>query len=158
MPRALLVALVALVTLAAGCGGDDALSQQDYQEELGQAATDLSQASQKLGTELTQAMVGDGSFEEAADEMTAIRDELNETADDLEGVDPPDDVADAHDRLVDSLRAYSDDLEEIQGKLEDGTEAEITKSFAGLQNLDSVRELQRAGAELEELGYTFETM
>ena len=118
MPRALLVALVVLVALVAGCGGGggDALSQEEYQEELGQASTDLSQASRKLGTELNQAMAGDGSFEEVADQMAAIRDQLDQTADDLDGVEPPDNVADAHERLVESLRSYSDDLEEFKGR------------------------------------------
>lgn len=157
MTRGLLVALVALVALAAGCGGDS-LSQEEYQQELNQAATDLTEASGTLGAALSQAMIGEGSFDEAADEMAAIRDELESTADDLDGVDPPEEAADAHERLVDSLRAYSDDLEEIEGQLEDGTEAEITRSFSRLQNLDSVKELQRAGSELEELGYSFETM
>lgn len=159
MTRALLVALVALVALSAGCGGGgDSLSQEEYQQELNQAATDLTEASGTLGAALSQAMIGEGSFDEAADEMAAIRDELESTADDLDGVDAPEEAADAHERLVDSLRAYSDDLEEIEGQLEDGTEAEITRSFSRLQNLDSVKELQRAGSELEELGYSFETM
>jgi chromosome segregation ATPase len=156
--RALLVAVVALASLAAGCGGGDALSKEAYQEELGQAATGLSEASQALGKELSNASIGEGSFEDAADEMAAIRDQLDQTADDLDGIDPPEDAEDAHNRLVDSLHAYSDDLEEIQGKLESGSDAEITESLSGLQNLDSVKELQQAGADLEELGYRFETM
>jgi septal ring factor EnvC (AmiA/AmiB activator) len=156
--RALLVAIVALAGVSAGCGGGDALSKQEYQQELSQAATDLSEASQTLGRELSNAAIGEGSFDEAADEMAAIREQLDQTADDLDGLDPPDDAEDAHNRLVDSLHAYSDDLEEIQGKLESGSDAEITESLRGLQNLDSVKDLQQAGADLEELGYRFETM
>jgi hypothetical protein len=156
--RALLVALVVLTGVSAGCGGGDALSKEEYQQELSQAATDLSEASQALAKELSNASIGEGSFKDAADEMGAIRDQLDQTADDLGGVDPPEDAEDAHNRLVDSLHAYSDDLEEIQGKLESGSDAEITESLSGLQNLDSVKDLQKAGADLEELGYRFETM
>ena len=152
----MLIALVALAVLVAGCGGDQ-LSQEEYEQELSQAAEDLSQASERLGTELSSAMAGDGDFAQAAEELGAVRDQLNETADGLDGVEPPEEAADAHDRLVDALRAYSGELEQFQGALEDGDTAEITESLSGLENLESLQDLQEAGAELEELGYTFET-
>jgi hypothetical protein len=106
---------------------------------------------------LSNIATGEGSFDAAADETAAIRDQLDETADELDGVDPPAEAEDAHNRLVDSLHAYSDDLEEIQGKLERGNEAEIAESLSGLENFDSVRDLQKAGADLEKLGYRFES-
>ncbi|HEX2505559.1 MAG TPA: hypothetical protein VHK22_05065 [Gaiellaceae bacterium] len=66
------------------------------------------------------------------------------------------DATASHARLVESLRAYSFDLEEIQAALEEGDQAAITESLSGLESLDSVRELRAAGDALQELGYTFE--
>ena len=157
MRRPLLAALAGLAVLAGCGGGGDALSKEDYEQELAGAAADLTQASQTLATELSSAMAGDGGFDQAAEDLRAVRDQLDETAGQLDDLDPPEDAVEAHDRLVDALRAYSDDLEDVQGALEEGSEAAIAESLAGLEGLESVDDLRRAGSELEKLGYTFET-
>lgn len=159
MSRVLLViAAVALVSVAPGCGtSGDQLSKDEYQQELDQASKDLTQASEGLGTELSNAIQGDGSYEQAAEEMGAVREQLDETADDLDSVSPPEDTAAAHDRLVDALHGYSDDLGELQDVLANGKDAEIVRKLQSIESLESVRDLQRAGADLRALAYKFAT-
>ena len=114
MRRPLLAALAGLAVLAGCGGGGDALSKEDYEQELDGAAADLTQASQTLATELSSAMAGDGGFDQAAEDLRAVRDQLDETAGQLDDLDPPEDAVEAHDRLVDALRAYSVDLVDVQ--------------------------------------------
>jgi predicted flap endonuclease-1-like 5' DNA nuclease len=153
----LILAVLALIGLPTGCGASgNQLSEDEYQQELDTASSDVRQASEQLGTELSNAIAGGGSFEQAADEMKAVREQLDATASELDSVSPPEESAAAHDRLVDAMRSYSDDLAEIQGTLESGNVSEITQKLGSIESLDS-KDLQRAGAALRELGYTFET-
>jgi hypothetical protein len=152
------VLLAALVAVATGCGtSGNQLSKDDYQQELDQAAADVRQSSEDLGRELTQAISGQGSYDQAAKEMATVRDQLGKSADELDSVSPPEDTAAAHDRLVDAMHAYSDDLGDVQSALESGNGAEITRQLRGVASLESVKDLQRAGSRLRELGYEFET-
>jgi hypothetical protein len=153
---ALVVAL--LLVAGSGCGtSGDQLSKDDYQQELTQASSDLRRASEDLGRELTTAVSGQGSYADAAKEMTAVREQLDQSANELDSVSPPEDTAPAHDRLVDAMHTFSDDLGEVQAALESGNGAEITRQLRGAATLDSVKDLQRAAEDLRKLGYEFET-
>jgi ABC-type transporter Mla subunit MlaD len=145
-----------LAAVATGCGGSQ-LSKDEYGQELEQASSSLTQASQDLGRELTQAVSGQGSYAQAATEMGTVREQLDETANQLDDLSPPEDTAPVHDRLVDALRAYSDDLRDIQSALESGNGAEIARRLRGAASLQSMKDLQKVATDLRELGYSFET-
>ena len=156
--RTLVLLAAVLLGVATGCGsGGDQLSKDEYQQELSQASTNLTQASQDLGRELTQAISGKGSYAQAAKEMGTVQEQLDQTATELDDVSPPEDTAAAHDRLVDAMRAYSKDLGDIQMALESGNGAEITRQLRGAASLESVKDLQQAATDLRKLGYEFET-
>jgi ABC-type transporter Mla subunit MlaD len=153
--RGVLVVAV-LAAVATGCGGSQ-LSKDEYGQELEQASSSLTRASQDLGRELTQAVSGQGSYAQAAREMGTVREQLDETANQLDDLSPPEDTAPVHDRLVDALRAYSDDLGDIQSALESGNGAEIARRLRGAASLQSIKDLQKVATDLRELGYSFET-
>jgi ABC-type transporter Mla subunit MlaD len=152
------VALLAPVGMATGCGtSGDQLSKDDYQQELDQAAADVRRSTEDLGRELTTAISGQGSYADAAKEIPALREQLDQTANELNSMSPPEDAAPAHDRLVDALHAYSDDLAGVQSALESGNSAEIVRQLRGAATLESVKALERAAEDLRELGYDVET-
>lgn len=153
----LVVAALVLVVAATGCGGSDQLSKDDYERELNQASTGLMQAALELGRQLTQAIAGQGSYAQAAKKMETVRERLDETANQLDELSPPEDAASAHDRLVSALRTYSDDLGDIQNALETGNGDAIARRLRGAASLQSIKDLQRAAEDLRELGYSFET-
>lgn len=156
-----LTALVLVAALAAvGCGGDggDALSQEEYQERLDQASTDLQSASNDLGSNLGDVIGGnEDAGSAAADSLGQVTEQLRQTAGELEDVNPPENAEQGNEELVDALRAYADDLDELREPLEGGNLSEIQKRLGELEQLDSVENLQQAAQNLQEAGYSFET-
>ena len=156
---ALLVSVAALALV--GCGGDEggeALSQEQYQEQLDQATTDLEEGSTDLNDELGAILSGDESVGDAAAEAVGTMvEQFRETASELEDVEPPENAQEANDEFVNGLRGYADELEEIQGSLEDGDLSEARSQLGRINELDSVQALQRAAEQLREAGYSVET-
>ena len=80
MPRVfLLCAFLAAMMLTAcgGGGGDgDALSKQEYQDQLNTTRTELSTSFDALGTQLEGALKGAGSLDDAASEVESIQEKL----------------------------------------------------------------------------------
>lgn len=112
MRRAALAALLCLALLA-GCGGDDGSSAGDYRAELNAACERLAEAQARL-PQLSR------------DEGLTI-DQLRERAerdggrfaDEVDALDPPEELQDAHERLV-ALRdqpAPDGDLREVEAWL-----------------------------------------
>lgn len=151
--RTTAILLTAVVALAAGCGGDDRLSKDAYQQELDAAIQKVEQAFQGLGDSLQKVTSGSGSLDQVADEVGNIQSELNSAADDLDGITPPEDVEPSHAKLVDGMRALSDDLEEFKGAIAEGDTGAIDRFAADAQGLDSVKKLEEATKELKEKGY-----
>jgi methyl-accepting chemotaxis protein len=143
----------AAVAVAAGCGGGDRLSKDAYQQELDSAILKIEQAFEGLGDSLQQVGSGSGSLDAVADEIGNIQEELNSAGDDLEGVTPPEDVEATHTKLVDGMRALSDDLEEFKGAVDEGDEGAINEFASDADSLDSVKKLEEASNELKEKGY-----
>lgn len=164
MKRITTIALAALVLVAAlaavGCGGDGggALSQEEYQQRLDQASTDLQEASSDLGSNLGDVIGGnEDAGSAAADSLGQVTEQLRQTAGELEDVDPPENAEQANEELVNALRAYAEDLDELREPLESGNLSDIQKRLGELEQLDSVEDLQQAAQNLQEAGYSFET-
>ncbi len=147
------ILLTAVVALAAGCGGNDRLSKDAYQQELDNAIQKVEQAFRGLGESLQKVSSGSGSLDQVADEVGNIQEELNSAAEDLDGVTPPEDVEASHEKLVDGMRALSNDLEEFKGAIEEGDTGAIDRFAADARELDSVKQLEEATNELKEKGY-----
>jgi hypothetical protein len=149
-----LIGTAAATFLLVACGtSGDPLSRADYQDELDQATGAVEQAFTQLGESLQDVSADKGSLEDAAGEVGNIQDELDSAADELDDVSPPEDVAPAHDKLVDGMRGISDDLEDLKSALEEGDAAALQRIGATFEKLGSAKLLEQATNELEKAGY-----
>jgi len=70
--------------------------------------------------------------DELADRVEAAQDELRAAADDLDGVEPPEDVAKENERLVAGMRAYADQLDAVREAAEDGDAEKLDELSSAL--------------------------
>jgi hypothetical protein len=126
-PLTLLAAgLLAVALLAAGCG--DSGEKNDFVDEVNQLQTDLvDQVSQATtgSTPTTQ--------KEAADYAGKIADIFSRSADEFAAVDPPEDVADLHQQLVEEIRSIAQDTKKAEQTLRTGSPKEAQRALADLQ-------------------------
>ncbi len=104
MARPLAVALAAvLVALPAGCGEDDAEKFRDAYDPVNEKLTNL-------GQEVSDALQAaqNKSDKELADQFGSFSEDLADISDDVDGLDPPDEV----ENDVDKLKGAIDDVEE----------------------------------------------
>lgn len=138
-----LVALAALV--AAGCGSSPkTVSKAEYERELQRIGQDLTDAGSELGRSIDIA-----TFNGNVDKL---RDQLNESADELRGLKPPADVQDANSRLADALDDFADELEPVK----EARRESIVKARAALLRVsksDAVKQARAAVRELKAKGY-----
>jgi cytochrome c556 len=139
-----LLAVAALTLALGGCGGGGRLSKADYQQKLKSAGRELSQASAKLA----QARTGPEFVTGVEEVQQAMRD----VADDLDGVDPPKDVASANDRLVRALRALADRFDQVKEAAKGGAK-KARDAGARLAQSKASEEARQAVLYIERLGY-----
>ena len=146
---ALLVGALAAVAVLAGCGGGsgDRLTKAEYEQEVAVLGESISSSFQGISASTPP--------EELGEKLRGAQGALQELADRLGEISPPEEIEDAHGRLIEGLRSFSDDLVEVGGKLEAaaGDSAAALAALAGLAGLESVRTLQEVAEELEEKGY-----
>jgi hypothetical protein len=135
---------------AAACGGSGPLSKSQYEQRL-----------QKSGRELTAALAQlsrSNSQEEFKTGVDGVEKALNDVADDLDGVTPPEDVQSANDRLVEGFRKLADDFEQVKAAAEKGPDAarqkgrQVTTGAASREADQAIKEIQRRGYDVGELG------
>lgn len=102
-------AALAVAALALGCG-------EDQQEAFAEDFRPLNRQLVSLGEEVGQSIEGaekrtDAQLERQFDDLA---DQLGRLRRELEGLDPPDDLADAQDELVEAMRAAEQALRGIE--------------------------------------------
>ena len=126
--RSLSLILVLTATLAlvvAGCGNEEA---NDYVDEVNAIQTDLQ-------TEAAEISSGAATNPNQIGEIASqLQDAFAAAADDLEAVDPPEDVADLHAQLIDEVSALGD---------------QIGAAGEAIQNANTPQEIQQAATELQ---------
>ncbi len=147
-----LLALASGLTVAA-CGGDEQLSRGEYERELQETAREIETARADVGSELRNVGTGSASLDQEAERADAVRDRLAQEADELAAMEPPDDAEQAHAELVEGLNGLAEDLGGFRTAIESGDVQQIQQLAHGLQELDSVRQIERARRELEAQGY-----
>lgn len=108
---ALVLALVLAAFVAAGCGGDSE-EKNDYVDQV----NELQLAYVDDVTALVSA-APPTTPQESAEVATELADLTEGVADDIEAVDPPEEVADLHDELVATLRDVVDQIRGAQKEL-----------------------------------------
>jgi hypothetical protein len=132
---------VLLVLIVAGCGGgdnDDALTKAEYEQRTSEIYAELA----------TSLQVPLETTEQRQDAAPRVADAMREVADQMDAIEPPEEIAEPHDDYVAALRGCAD-------RFEDGLERDADKDevFADLLNLDCVLDMRDALGEMADRGY-----
>lgn len=153
MTRVLTLSLAALALLAAGCGGDDGSSKEDYEREVQTVGDTLQRTFGELGSSIS----GSGSTEQAATKLEEGAASLDKAAADFRDIDPPTEIEDSHNQIVSGLEALADEFRKGAQAAEGGDLQELLQFAQGLQGSDAVRQVTEAGNDIESKGYDFDT-
>ncbi len=134
-----LAATVAIAIVAAGCGS--VAEQNDYVEQVNAEQTQLLDSIGKIvsGSAPTNS-------QQAAEVAGNLSRAFATSADEIEAIEPPDNVAELHGQLVDGMRGLSDRLREAQRALAGGNAQRAAEAAADLQ-----RETSKAQARIQDL-------
>ena len=141
-----------LVVLVAGCGGGGGarLTKAAYEQKLSDAGKGLAVAGRKLA----QAQ----SKEEFKDDVTDVQKALDDAADRLDGITPPDDVEGANARLVQGLRGLSHDFDKVKDAADESVDdatrkaQEVSTGASSREADNAIKEIQRRGYDVGQLG------
>lgn len=153
MTRVLTLCLAALALLAAGCGGDDGSSKEDYEREVRAVGGTLERTFGELGNSIS----GSGSTEQAATKLEEGAASLDKAAADFRDIEPPSEIEDSHNQIVSGLEALADEFRKGAQAAEGGDLRELLEFAQGLQGSDAVRQITEAGNDIESKGYDFDT-
>jgi hypothetical protein len=134
-----------LALIVAGCGGGDDDSEAVSKAEYEQRTTEIYA---ELGTSLQVPLE---TTEQRQDAASRVGDAMRGVADDMDEIEPPEEIADPHDDYVDALRRCADRFEDGLARNADKDEV-----FADLLNLDCVLEMRDALGEMADKGYRSE--
>jgi hypothetical protein len=141
--RKLIFGFISLFALAAAvsCGGSDALTLEEYFEELEQIDADFEERSEDIDTEFEDvtsdpsADLDDDQRDEIVDLLERTQDAIQTFADDIDGLNPPEEVEDLHEEAV-SL--FNDIADTFDGLIADAEDADtIEDVFAGFEDLEA---------------------
>lgn len=134
-----LAATVAIAIVAAGCGS--VAEQNDYVEQVNAEQTQLLDS---IGNIVSGS--APTNSQQAAEVAGKLSRAFATSADEIEAIEPPDNVAELHGQLVDGMRGLSDRLREAQRALAGGNAQRAAEAAADLQ-----RETSRAQARIQDL-------
>lgn len=137
---AALTVTCAAVLAACGGGGDSGrLSAAEYRDQGNAACQRYEQAVKKLAQP--------SSLQDVSAYADDAREELASLVDQLEALDPPQDLQDRHDQLVALGRQSEDALGDLAEAGESQSKTQMTKALAAAANLD-----QRSDTLARDLG------
>ena len=147
-----------VITLAlSGCGGGDGgsgdrLTKEDYERELASLGPVVSE-----GFEWVDDPVSPEGFDT---QIRRLQAGLNDFADRLNDLNPPEEIQDAHEKLIESMRQLSEDLDQISPSLAEAARSDDPAAafeiLGQLAALESSLMLQEVQVEFEEKGYSAE--
>lgn len=138
------IALTLSAALAlAGCGGDDRLSKAEYEQKVRSEYAEVQKSFAKTNVPIEQLA---GRVEDA-------QQQLREAADELEDVQPPEDVETENAQVVQAMRAYAEDLERLRNAAEQSDERTIEDFNARIAQSQSVEQMAEAAERMKFKGY-----
>jgi hypothetical protein len=155
MLQRLLPLALALTLLAAGCGGDDddttttTTPPADYQAEVQTILASVGTA----GTELGASASTSDSLEDVASALETFQSSVEEAADRLNALTPPEAAVEAQDELEQVLREMASGVQPAIDAANAGDQAEFQSVFAEYQRtLDGEyqQRLTAAGSEIDQ--------
>lgn len=146
---ACLLGAVALTGCGGGGGGDGALSKEDYEAQMQALQEDLTASA----NELQQAFSDPQDVGAMSEGLNDAADLLDEASRSLGEIAAPDDVADAHQVMVEKSAAAATSLREFADTVANASLAELQESLAEFQNIEEFSELEAAVNEIKAAGY-----
>jgi hypothetical protein len=143
MTRARTLLTLSVGLLLAGCGGDDRLSKDEYAEKVREVYADVQEAFRATN-------VPRG---ELASKVEAAQEQLRASADELEGVEPPEDVETEHTQLAQGMRRYADDLDRLRNAAASGDQRTIDDFNARIAQNEAVEQMAEAAERMKFKGY-----
>lgn len=143
-PRTFTALLAISGALVAGCGDDGPLTKAEYEEKVRTTYAEVQEAFARTNVP---------SLDELAGRVEDAQEALRAAADELEGVDPPEDVETEHEEVVAGLRAYAEDLNRLRNAAEQGDERTIEDFNARLATNPSVEQIAEAAERMKFKGY-----
>ncbi|HEU0303171.1 MAG TPA: hypothetical protein VFR32_01185 [Gaiellaceae bacterium] len=152
---AILLACVLGVVVLAGCGNGggsadgEALSKEEYEQQMQALQEDLG----ATADELSQAFSDPSDIEGMADGLNQAADLMDEASQALAEIVPPEDVADAHQTMVDKSAAAAEKLREFSDTVANSTLAELQEKLLEFQEIEEFNDLEAAVSEIQSKGY-----
>lgn len=151
---AILLACLLGVVAISGCGGGgggsgDALSKEDYEAQMQALQEDLSASAD----ELQQAFSDPQDVDAMSEGLNDAADLLDDASQSLDEIAPPDDIADAHQTMVDKSAAAAERLREFADTVANSSLADLQEKLAEFETIDEFSELEAAVNEIEDEGY-----
>lgn len=157
IPRAVL-ALIAIgaMAIAAGCGGDgggDALSLDEYGQEVGSVLTPVGSELQETATVIQSSK----SPDDLASSVGQFEEQLDGGIADLEAIEPPEEVVDSHEKLITALEDINAAFGQVREAAESGDQQEIVSSATELAPAltEFQTQVNEVRTELEDAGVSF---
>jgi hypothetical protein len=148
---ACLLGAVALAGCGGGGGGDNgaALSKEDYESAMQDLQTDL----EASADELQKAFSDTTDIDAMSDGLSQTADLMSEASKSLDEIEPPEDVAEAHQTMVDQSAAAADRLTEFAETVENASLAELQEKLTEFQSFEEFAALEEAVNDIEAKGY-----
>jgi hypothetical protein len=153
MRRAGVIMLAAALTAitAAGCGGGggggggDRLSKNEYEQEMSSIGDDLQAAS--AGIDLSNT----SDLDKVADTVADFRVRLEQAADEVDDLNPPEDVEEETAKIAAALHAFADEFGRMEKAARKGDLQELQKAQQAV--VSEGAEAQKAAEDLKAKGY-----
>jgi hypothetical protein len=152
----ILLACLIGVVVVAGCGdGGGAtttgqpLSKEDYEQQMQALQEDLG----ATADELSNAFSNPQDVDAMAEGLNQAADLMDEASKSLDEITPPDDVAEAHQTMIDKSATAATKLREFADTVANASLSELQAKLAEFQNIEEFNELQVAVTEIQSKGY-----
>lgn len=153
---ALLAVTASLGLVAAGCGGGggggERLSKEEYQSRMQELGKDLSGAAEGLGS------LSPTDIQGATKAIEDLADLMEEASDRLDEINPPENIAGAHEKLIEGARQAADEFRDLAEEIRSATledAAALAEKLGNLNvtELEGFKKLQEGVEEIRSKGY-----
>jgi hypothetical protein len=136
--------LVACAALAVGGCGEERLSKKAYEHTV---------RTEYAGVQGAFESTRDTSGSVLAKRIEAAQSALLEAADSLEQIEPPEQVEHENEELVEGMREYAEQLDELIDAAADGRQSVIDRYNDGLVDNEAAEQMAEAAEEMKFKGY-----
>jgi hypothetical protein len=141
----LLLAVLALAACGGGDGGESPrLTKAEYEAKLKTVGEGVGE---RLGRTISGTKLTDADLEKGIDA-------INLFADELEAINPPAEVEQLHQDLIDGLRGFADELPDFKDKLEELEDP--ADALSVVFGSEHIQKLVKAQQGFQKLGYTID--